>query len=143
MNANTKKRPVILVADDDEDILALVSLTLGREEHEILNARDGMEAMEIVVDRHPDVLVLDLRMPRLTGHDVLRMLREKEATSDTRVIVLSAYVQRETVERVLQEGADSFMSKPFDPEALRERVETVLLHVGAIERPRQDAQTSW
>jgi CheY-like chemotaxis protein len=126
MNANTKKRPVILVADDDEDILALVSLTLGREEHEILNARDGMEAMEIVVDRHPDVLVLDLRMPRLTGHDVLRMLREKEATNDTRVIVLSAYVQRETVERVLEDGADSFMSKPFDPEALRERVETVL-----------------
>jgi CheY-like chemotaxis protein len=121
-----KKRPVILVADDDEDILALVSLTLGSEDHEILNARDGIEAMEIVIDRHPDVLVLDLRMPILTGHDVLRMLREKGATNETRVIVLSAYVQRETVERVLEEGADSFMSKPFDPEALRERVETVL-----------------
>jgi CheY-like chemotaxis protein len=126
MNEIGKKRPVILVADDDEDILALVSLTLGRDEHEILNARDGIEAMEIVVDRHPDVLVLDLRMPRLTGHDVLRMLRQKETTSDTRVIVLSAYVQREMVDCVLREGADSFMSKPFDPEALRERVETVL-----------------
>jgi two-component system KDP operon response regulator KdpE len=126
MSSNPKKRPVILVADDDEDILALVSLTLGREEHEILNARDGMEAMEIAIDRHPDVLVLDLRMPRLTGHDVLRMLREKDPTGDTRVIVLSAYVQRETVERVLEEGADSFMSKPFDPDALRRKVETVL-----------------
>jgi CheY-like chemotaxis protein len=126
MSANSKKRPVILVADDDEDILALVSLTLGSKEHEILNARDGMEAMEIAIDRHPDVLVLDLRMPRLTGQDVLRMRREKGATRETRVIVLSAYVQRETVERVLEEGADSFMSKPFDPEALRQRVETVL-----------------
>lgn len=126
MTHMSKKRPVILVADDDEDILALVSLTLGREEHEILNARDGVEALEIAIDRHPDVLVLDLRMPRLTGHDVLRMIREKEATSDTRVIVLSAYVQRETVDRVLEEGADSFMSKPFDPEALRKRVETAL-----------------
>lgn len=127
MNTDSgKRRSVILVADDDEDILALVSLTLGREEHEILNARDGVEALEMTIDRHPDVVVLDLRMPRLTGHDVLRMIREKKTTSSTRVIVLSAYVQRETIERVLEEGADSFMSKPFDPEALRERVETVL-----------------
>jgi DNA-binding response OmpR family regulator len=126
MSEAAKKRPVILVADDDEDILALVSIALGREDHEILAARDGVEALEIAIDRHPDVLVLDLRMPRLTGHDVLRMIREKEATSGTRVIVLSAYVQRETVERVLEEGADSFMSKPFDPAALRARVENVL-----------------
>jgi two-component system, OmpR family, KDP operon response regulator KdpE len=126
MSETAKKRPVILVADDDEDILALVSLTLGQEDHEILAARDGVEALEIAIDCHPDVLVLDLRMPRLTGHDVLRMIREKEATSDTRVIVLSAYVQSETVARVLEEGADSFMSKPFDPAALRARVENVL-----------------
>jgi CheY-like chemotaxis protein len=121
-----KRRPVILVADDDEDILALVSLTLGRKEHEILNARDGVEALEMTIDRHPDVLVLDLRMPRLTGQEVLRTIREKKATSDTRVIVLSAYVQREIIERVLEEGADGFVSKPFDPEVLRERVENVL-----------------
>lgn len=121
-----KRRPVILVADDDEDILALVSLTLGRTENEILNARDGVEALEMTIDRHPDVLVLDLRMPRLTGHDVLRMIREKKGTSNTHVIVLSAYVQREVIDRVLEEGADAFVSKPFDPDVLRERVEDIL-----------------
>lgn len=121
-----KKRPIVLVADDDEDILALVSFCLDRTEHEIINARDGEEALKITIDRHPDLLVLDLRMPKLTGHDVLRLLREKEAGSGTRVIVLSAYAQNETVARVLEEGADDYLSKPFDPEVLRKRVEAVL-----------------
>lgn len=126
MTVPSKKRPIILVADDDEDILALVSHCLDGTNHEILNARDGEEALEMTIERHPDLLVLDLRMPKLTGQDVLRLIREEEGTSNTRVLVLSAYVHNETVERVLQEGADAYLSKPFDPEVLRERVESVL-----------------
>jgi two-component system KDP operon response regulator KdpE len=122
------ERPVVLVAEDDEDILALVSLCLG-DEYELLTARDGREALAMAIDEHPDLAVLDLKMPELSGYEVIRAIRESESAGDgsdrMQVMILSAYA-RQRAGTEFDEGADDYMSKPFDPGELLRRTEALL-----------------
>ena len=105
--------PLVLCADDDEDILALVCLRLERAGFRVARATDGERALEIARERLPDVAVLDVMMPRRSGVEVLRDLRADEATSAIRVILLSARVQEADVDRGLHAGADAYVAKPF------------------------------
>jgi DNA-binding response OmpR family regulator len=119
-------RPLILVADDEEDILMLVSFRLDQAGYEVLTASDGHEALETIMDRRPALAVLDVRMPKLTGIDVVERVRKDGAVSDMPVILLSAGVQEENVSRGLEAGADEYMRKPFSPEELAARVQSLL-----------------
>ncbi|HZT91867.1 MAG TPA: response regulator [Gaiellaceae bacterium] len=118
--------PVLLVADDDEDILTLVQLRLARSGFEVLVARDGDEALRIAQERHPDLAVLDWMMPRSTGIDVLRELRRNEETADIPVVLLTARAQEADVEEGLAAGASDYIPKPFSPQELASRVQTIL-----------------
>jgi DNA-binding response OmpR family regulator len=120
------ERRVIVVADDDEDILILVSFRLVRAGHEVLTARDGEEALELIRERRPDAAVLDVKMPKLTGIDVVRQVRELEPVSDTPVILLSAGVQEDTIARGFEAGANDYIRKPFSPDDLVQRLAEVL-----------------
>lgn len=119
-------RPVIVVADDDEDILVLVSFRLDRAGHEVLTARNGEEALQLICDRRPDAAVLDVKMPKLTGIDVVKQVREHEAVGDTPVILLSAGVQEDTIARGIEAGANDYIRKPFSPDDLVQRLSEVL-----------------
>lgn len=116
----------ILVADNDEDILALVAFRLERLGHEVILAHDGAEALERIRRELPDLCVLDVMMPRLTGFEVTRRLRQDPATRAIPVILLTARVREADVEHGLQAGADAYVRKPFSPKELREQVDALL-----------------
>jgi DNA-binding response OmpR family regulator len=118
--------PLVLIADDDEDIRALVSFRLERAGYSVVAARDGEEALELALEHRPDVAVLDVMMPRLTGLEVTRRLRAEDATSGMPVILLTARVQEADVARGFEAGADDYIRKPFSPQELRARVQAIL-----------------
>ena len=118
--------PVVLVADDDPDILELVAFRLERAGYDIVRARDGEEALQLAAEHVPDLAVLDVMMPKLNGYEVTQRIRQDDATSDMPVILLTARVQEADVERGFQVGADDYLKKPFSPQELRARVQSIL-----------------
>ncbi len=119
-------RPLVLVADDDPDILALVRFRLERDGYEVLSAPDGEAALDLALARTPDLALLDVMMPRLDGYEVTRRLREHGPTTTIPIILLTARVQEPDVERGFEAGADDYVTKPFSPQALGERVQAAL-----------------
>ena len=118
--------PVLLVADDDEDILTLVQLRLARSGYEVVVARDGEEALRLAQERSPDLAVLDWMMPKATGIEVLRALRAGEATAQIPVVLLTARASEDDVQAGMDAGADDYIQKPFSPQELASRVQTIL-----------------
>jgi DNA-binding response OmpR family regulator len=118
--------PLVLCADDDEDILSLVSLRLRRAGFEVATAPDGDTALEIARARRPALAVLDVMMPRRSGYEVLAELRGDETLLDMKVILLSARVQESDVQRGLDAGADAYLAKPFKAQELVAKVQELL-----------------
>ncbi len=126
MSTTETDRPVVLVADDDDDIRDLVAFRLDRAGYEVLRAGDGQQALDLAREHQPDLAVLDVMMPKLTGYDVTRELRADSATSRIPVILLTARVQEADVARGFEAGADDYVTKPFSPQELKARVQAVL-----------------
>jgi two-component system response regulator MtrA len=122
----------VLVADDDEDILALVKAVLERSGHEVIAVQDGAQALASVQSEIPDLAVLDISMPELDGLEVLRRMRSDAGTRDLPVILLSAQAQEADVERGYATGASAYMKKPFSPRELAERVAELLPQSGGL-----------
>jgi DNA-binding response OmpR family regulator len=123
---DSDSRPVILAADDDEDILELVAFRLGRSGYTVLQARDGEEALQLATEHRPDVAVLDVGMPKLDGVEVTRRLRAQPETSTIPIILLTARVRESDVERGFAAGATDYVRKPFSPMELVARVQAAL-----------------
>ena len=121
-----RERPLVLAADDDEDILGLVSFRLERSGYTVVQARDGEAALELAVKELPDLAVLDVMMPKLDGFEVTRRLRADAATSRIPIILLTARAQDADVQRGFEAGADDYIRKPFSPDELRARVQAIL-----------------
>ena len=118
--------PVVLVADDNDDILALVTHRLERAGFAMLQARDGEEALRLARERRPALAILDLMMPRLDGYEVTRAIRGDGEIADMPVLLLTARVQEADVARGFEAGADDYIRKPFSPQELITRVQAVL-----------------
>jgi DNA-binding response OmpR family regulator len=118
--------PLVLVADDDDDILSLVTFRLERSGYRVIQAVDGAQALDLAREHKPDLAVLDVMMPRLTGLEVARALREDESTRELPVILLTARVQDCDVQAGLEAGATAYVRKPFSPRELWERVDALL-----------------
>jgi DNA-binding response OmpR family regulator len=118
--------PLVLCADDDEDILSLVSLRLQRAGFDVATAVDGDQAVEVARARRPVLAVLDVMMPKRTGYEVLAELRADETLRDMKVILLSARVQEGDVARGMDAGADAYLAKPFKAQDLVSAVEKLL-----------------
>ena len=119
----------VLVTDDEEDIREVVADRLSHWGYEVAQAEDGIECLERLETFSADLLVLDLRMPRMDGLTVLRTLREQG--SQVPVLILSASSERNIAEDTMAEGAAAYMLKPFDPEALKKKVAELLAGEGA------------
>ncbi len=126
MNANESHTARVLVADDDENLLAIVSYRLERSGYAVIAANDGEEAVRLAVEQRPDLAVLDVMMPKLDGYEVTRRLRRHEETSRMPVILLTARAQEADVARGFEAGADDYVRKPFSPQELRARVQAIL-----------------
>jgi len=119
----TKK---ILIADDEESLRLLVHATLEDEAHQILEAADGVEALEIARREKPDLILLDVIMPRMDGLEVCRRLKRDPATSHIPIVMLTVMGREEDREKGLLAGADHYLRKPFSPLQLLYLVETLL-----------------
>jgi DNA-binding response OmpR family regulator len=117
---------LVLVADDDEDILLLVTARLRREGYELVQARDGEQALALARERRPDLAVLDVGMPGLDGLEVLGEIRRDPEIAATRVLLLTAKAQEQDVRRGFAAGADAYMKKPFSPSELAAKVAELL-----------------
>src|SRR4051794_41437583 len=113
----------VLVVDDDGDVRALVAELLTRAGYEVSQAPNGREALKLLFDERPDLVLLDVSMPELDGWATLERIRE---LSDVPVVMLSALGAELEKARALRAGADDYVTKPFGRQELLARVETVL-----------------
>jgi DNA-binding response OmpR family regulator len=118
--------PLVLVADDEEDIRALVAFRLQRAGYDVMTAVDGEEALLLATTRLPDLVVLDMMMPKATGLEVTRSLRGHDTTKDIPVILLTARAQEADVASGFEAGVDDYVKKPFSPKDLQLRVQALL-----------------
>ena len=116
----------VLVADDDARIRAYLDSTLELAGYEVLHAEDGVEAVRTARERTPDVVILDVVMPRMDGLEALRRLRDDARTSHLPVLLLTARAQRTDAIEGLDAGADDYITKPFDAEELVARIRAAL-----------------
>ena len=121
MQAGTGK--TILICEDDENLRQLIRVVIGTG-YRIVEAGDGYEALALAREHRPDLIILDLMLPRLSGIDVLRTLREDFSTDGTHILVMSAWPKAD--EAALKAGADGFLPKPFEADTLSELVTRVL-----------------
>ncbi len=120
-------RKRVLVVDDEENVVKLISATLGYDDrYQVAVARDGQEALSIALHERPDLVILDMLMPKLDGSAVCRELKANLVTAHTKVIMLTALTQQGDRQRALMAGADDFLTKPFSPTALLLKIEQIL-----------------
>jgi DNA-binding response OmpR family regulator len=116
----------ILVADDDVDIRELVEFKLSTLGHDVVAVGDGAAAIEACKAQRPDLAVLDVMMPGVSGLDAIRAIRADPALADLPVILLTARAQESDVETGFDSGADDYITKPFSPRELASRVQALL-----------------
>jgi len=119
-------RKTILIVDDDRTVREVVAVTLGSEEFHVLQAADGPEALDQARLYPPDMVLIDLMMPRMDGLEVCRRLKGDPVTAKARVIVLTARSDLHERSRALEAGVDGFFLKPFSPISLLNKVYEVL-----------------
>jgi len=112
----------VLIADDSEVVRRLVAARLLADGHEVIEAEDGQEAVELAVRELPQVLVLDRQMPRMDGFEVCTRLRQDPATRGVGILMLTDNRGENTLLESMERGADEFMTKPFSPRELSVRV---------------------
>ncbi len=116
----------ILVVDDEEDILELVSFNLGKAGFETILANDGETALKMARDEKPALIVLDLMLPGIDGLDICRILKNDSRTEDIRILMLTAKGEEADIVRGLEIGADDYVTKPFSPTVLVARIKAAL-----------------
>ncbi len=116
----------ILAADDNQQIRMLVKAALRSLGHEIIEAIDGEEALKIAYERVPDLVLLDVTMPKLDGWEVLHFLRRRPETADLPVMMLTTAAQKFDIEHGASLGCNDYLTKPFSPADLRAHVERIL-----------------
>lgn len=123
------KAKKILVADDEKDILEIISYNLISEGYEIYTAKDGNEALDVARKIHPDLIILDIMMPYKTGIEVCQILRADELFRDTLIIFLTALSDETSHIKGLESGGDDYVSKPISPKVLLSRVNALFRRV--------------
>jgi len=118
--------PKIVVAEDDKDIRELIALSLTYSGYEVVTAADGQQAIELTVQERPDLIMLDVRMPRLNGYKVLERIKEMPALAETPVVFLSAKGQESEIQSGLDLGAVQYILKPFSPDELIRKIGEII-----------------
>jgi DNA-binding response OmpR family regulator len=124
--------PVILVAEDERDIRDLIVFTLQFSGFRVVQAPNGEEAVKKATEIKPDLILMDVRMPKMTGYEACKVLKAQESTRDIPIIFLSAKGQETEINTGMDLGAEEYFLKPFAPDELPKRVNTILAKYGKI-----------
>jgi DNA-binding response OmpR family regulator len=116
----------ILVAEDERDIRELINFTLMFAGHKVTQAANGAEALDLAPKVKPDLIMMDVRMPKMTGYEACRQMKQIDEIKDVPVVFLSAKGQDEEVQTGLDAGAIEYILKPFAPEDLTRRIAEIL-----------------
>jgi CheY-like chemotaxis protein len=116
----------ILICDDDPAILRVLQVNLEVEGYDVLLAHHGEEAVEVAMAEHPDLVILDIMMPRLDGYQTCERLKAEPTTQDIPVVFLSAKAQQSDIEKGRSYGVADYLTKPFDPTDLLDVVERLV-----------------
>ena len=120
----------ILIAEDEPDIRELVAFMLRFAGYEVLAAANGEEAVQTASREIPDLILMDVRMPRMTGYDACRVMKANPDLRDVPVVFLSAKGQESEIQSGLEAGAEEYLLKPFSPDELTNRVRLILAKFG-------------
>lgn len=120
----------ILIAEDEPDIRELVAFTLRFAGHEVTAASNGEDALNLASQIVPDIIIMDVRMPKMTGYDACRAMKADVVLKDIPVVFLSAKGQDSEIQTGLDVGAEEYLLKPFAPDQLVERVKAILAKFG-------------
>jgi len=123
----------VLIADDEPDILEILKYNLSNEGYEVITAKDGDEALEKARRTQPDLVVLDVMMPKKTGVEVCQILRSQSAFKETLIIFLTAVNDEGTQIKGLETGADDYVSKPLSPRVFLSRVNALFRRLNKTE----------
>ena len=126
----------ILVVDDEIYIVHILDFSLGMEGYEVVTALDGEEALRKVQECKPDLIVLDIMMPKMDGYETCRNLKSEEATKHIPVILLSAKGRNVDMQTGYDVGADDYITKPFSPRKLVDRINAMLGQGDAATLPK-------
>jgi DNA-binding response OmpR family regulator len=118
----------ILIVDDEQDILRIIAFSLQKWGYEIVTATNGKEGLDKIASENPDLVLLDAGMPVMTGFEMLEQLRKTPGFEDTPVIMLTAHSDSQNIATARKYGILEYVTKPFDPIELRERIGSVLSH---------------
>ena len=121
-----EKTPVVLVVDDNQQNLELLQAYLEDMDCETVPARDGLEALEIIGKKSPDLILLDVMMPKMSGFEVCKRIKNDPKTADIPIIMVTALNEFGDIERGIDSGTDDFISKPVNKLELTTRVKTML-----------------
>lgn len=116
----------ILIAEDERDIRDLIIFTLRFAGHEVVAATNGEEAYALASKEGPDLILMDVRMPRMTGYEACERIKSEETTRHIPVVFLSAKGQEAEVNAGMEAGAEEYILKPFSPDQLTEKVKSIL-----------------
>lgn len=120
----------ILIAEDERDIRDLVAFTLRFAGHEVFTAANGEEAVDLAPKVNPDLILMDVRMPRMTGYEACKVMKASPDMKDIPVVFLSAKGQESEIQQGLEAGAEAYLLKPFAPDQLTTRVREILAKFG-------------
>ncbi|MEO8363485.1 MAG: response regulator [Ilumatobacteraceae bacterium] len=123
---NEKKKPVIVVADDDRDICELIKMQLTRHGFEVYIADNGETAIDLIVEHEPAIALLDIMMPKLSGLEVARLIRENPKLTTVSIMLISARSSGRIESDVDDIGISDYISKPFSPQELVQRINDVI-----------------
>lgn len=124
--------PVILVAEDERDIRDLIVFTLQFSGFKVVQAANGQEAVEKAVKIEPDLILMDVRMPKMTGYEACKVLKAQESTKNIPIVFLSAKGQEAEINTGLELGAEDYFLKPFAPDDLPQKVNAILTKYGKL-----------
>lgn len=122
----------IVIAEDERDIRELVTFTLQFAGHQVIATSNGEEAVEATLRERPDLVIMDVRMPRMTGYEAGRRLKAMPETKDIPVVFLSAKGQDAEVQEGYEAGAVAYILKPFSPDGLIQQVTKILSQYGKV-----------
>ena len=124
--------PLILVAEDERDIRELIVFTLQLDGFNVVEVPNGEEAVNKAQEIVPDLILMDVRMPKMTGYEACKELKSEEKTKDVPIVFLSAKGQEAEVNTGLELGAEEYLLKPFSPDELSGRVNNILTKYGKL-----------
>lgn len=119
-------KAIILVAEDEKDIRELISITMRLAGYKVWTANDGLEALELAPKVQPDLILMDVRMPKMTGYEACKAMKEMPETKDIPIVFLSAKGQEAEIKQGLEAGAVAYVLKPFAPADLTSQIEELL-----------------